>query len=124
MGVDDDKLCPYAWAKPINQLNCDLVYPKELDLAPFTRLSGRASQEDEDCGCSHDDEEWNPNDGFKRKSPYLELYTPEYAATVKEQWVVEKLLTQAGVRLTGVLNWIFAELEEQEGKVQRSYLTL
>lgn len=58
----------------------------------------------------------------RKKSPYLELYTPDYVGLVKEQWIVEKLLTQAGVRLGAVLNWIFADLEEDE--IRRRHLTL
>ncbi|KAF8434607.1 hypothetical protein L210DRAFT_971799 [Boletus edulis BED1] len=54
---------------------------------------------------------------------YAELYTPDYAGImIKGRWVIEKLLTQAGVRLAAVLNWIFAELDE--GEARRAYLRL
>ncbi|KAG8216350.1 phospholipase C/P1 nuclease domain-containing protein [Butyriboletus roseoflavus] len=128
LGVDDDTLCPYAWAKPIHQLNCQVVFPKELDEAPFNRLSSRAfnspasdhshAHSDQGCGCGDVSE-----DAYdvlmsltRKKSPYLELYTSDYAGLIKEQWIVEKLLTQAGIRLAAVLNWIFADLEEDEIK--------
>ena len=127
LGVDDDTLCPYAWAKPIHELNCQVVFPKELDIAPLSRLSApphalHASDE----GCSCGDAEEDAYDALMarkpRKSPYLELYTADYAGLIKEQWIIEKLLTQAGVRLGAVLNWIFAELDEDE--MGRRYVTL
>ena len=31
IGPDTDVVCPYHWAKPIHALNCDIVWPKELD---------------------------------------------------------------------------------------------
>lgn len=106
LGVDDDTLCPYAWAKPIHQLNCDIVFPKELD-EPSKSLFG------------NDDALM----AFRRKKThYFELYTPDYAGLIKERWIVEKLLTQAGVRLAAVLNWIFAEVDDNE--TRRRYISL
>ena len=35
--ADDDIICPYAWAKPINMLNCDFIFPKTLDLPPYNQ---------------------------------------------------------------------------------------
>ena len=134
LGVDDDTLCPYAWAKPIHQLNCQVVFPKELDKAPFNRLSSHSfkprtfdhEHAHSDQGCDCGDASEDAYDAFmsltRKKSPYLELYTPDYVGLVKEQWIVEKLLTQAGVRLGAVLNWIFADLEEDE--IRRRHLTL
>ncbi|KAH0834706.1 phospholipase C/P1 nuclease domain-containing protein [Lanmaoa asiatica] len=134
LGVDDNTLCPYAWAKPIHQLNCQIVFPKELDEAPFDRLSSplfkpHASWREHahgDGGCDCGDESEDAYDALMsrkpRKSPYLELYTPDYAGLIKEQWIVEKLLTQAGIRLAAVLNWIFAEPVEDD--IGEHYLTL
>lgn len=129
LGIDDDTLCPYAWAKPIHQLNCQVVFPKELDEAPFNRLSSyfiEPHHAHSDQGCGSVDASEDAYDAFvsrkPRKSPYLELYTPDYAGFIKEQWIVEKLLMQAGVRLAAVLNWIFAELEDDE--IKSRYLTL
>ena len=50
------------------------------------------------------------------------LYTPEYAGMIKDRGLVEKLLTQGGIRLAAILNWIFAEVGEDE--LKRTYLTL
>lgn len=41
--------------------------------------------------------------------PYLELDTPEYSGKIRDEWVVEKLLAQGGIRLAGVLNYLFAD---------------
>lgn len=35
IGLDTDVICPYHWAKPIHALNCDVVWPKELDEPPY-----------------------------------------------------------------------------------------
>ena len=29
--TDDSFVCPYAWAKPMHQLNCEIIWPLELD---------------------------------------------------------------------------------------------
>lgn len=80
---DSDILCPYAWGAPIHKLNCEIVWPAELD-EPETE--GRAPRRD-----------------------YLELDTPKYAGSIEKKWIVEKLLAQAGVRLAGILNRIFSQ---------------
>ncbi|KAN0085709.1 hypothetical protein V8E55_006843, partial [Tylopilus felleus] len=41
---------------------------------------------------------------------------------IKDRGLVEKLLTQGGIRLAAILNWIFAEVGEDE--LKRTYLTL
>jgi hypothetical protein len=79
---DTATLCPYAWGAPIHKLNCDIVWPAELD---------------------------NPEtEGRAPRKEYLELDTPKYSGQIEKDWVVEKLLTQAGVRLAGILNRIFS----------------
>ena len=80
---DSDILCPYAWGAPVHKLNCETVWPAELD-EPETE--GRAPRRD-----------------------YLELDTPKYAGSIEKKWIVEKLLAQAGVRLAGILNRIFSQ---------------
>jgi len=77
---DSDTLCPYGWASPVYALNCAIVWPAELD---------------------------NPPEFAPRKE-YLELDTPEYSGKIAKDWVVEKLLAQAGWRLAGILNSIFS----------------
>ena len=78
--TDDDTVCPWAWASPIHQLNCDFVWPKKLDEPPYDEPQG----------------------------PLLELDTDDYAGRITQGWVVEKLLAQAGLRLASILNTIFA----------------
>ena len=43
---------------------------------------------------------------------YLQLDTPEYAGVIHDQWIIERLLAQGGIRLAGVLNYLFAPLED------------
>ncbi|KAJ7587048.1 phospholipase C/P1 nuclease domain-containing protein [Mycena floridula] len=89
--TDDEILCPYAWAQPIHALNCEIVWPKALDEPPY----------------SH---------GQLAAGPYLELDTPEYAGVIHDEWIIEKLMAQAGIRLAGTLNWLFADLSDEEKK--------
>lgn len=77
--TDDGSICPWYWASPIHQLTCDWIWPKELDNPPYNRPQG----------------------------PLLELDTDEYGGKITQEWVVEKLLTMAGLRLASILNLIF-----------------
>jgi len=122
--TDDDIVCPYAWAKPINQLNCDFIFPNAIDLPPYNQqLSFDLNSHSPDSvhlssksEADLVDSEGRYRAGFKGGGgPYLELDTPEYAGKIKNEFVVEKLLAQGGIRLAGVLNWLFADLEEQSG---------
>jgi len=78
--TDDGAVCPWHWASPIHQLTCDWVWPKELDKPPYDEPRG----------------------------PLLELDTDKYAGKITREWVVERLLTMAGLRLASILNLIFA----------------
>jgi len=122
--TDDDIVCPYAWAKPINQLNCDFIFPNAIDLPPYNQqfsfdLNSHSPDSVHLSSKSEVDlvdSEGRYRAGFKGGGgPYLELDTPEYAGKIKNEFVVEKLLAQGGIRLAGVLNWLFADLEEQSG---------
>lgn len=96
--TDDEILCPQAWAEPIHQLNCDLVWPKELDEPPYGSSVREDTKSAKGMGA--------------RKGTYLELDTPEYAGRITNEWVVERLLAMGGIRLAGILNEIFAPLVE------------
>ena len=78
--TDDEVICPFAWAKPIQQMNCDFIWPKALD--NFNELD---------------------------RPTYYQLDTPRYMGKIRREWVMEKLLAMAGVRLAHVLNHIFAD---------------
>jgi hypothetical protein len=51
-----------------------------------------------DTFCADDPADW----------PLLELATPEYFGMIREEMAVEKFLLQGGLRLAGILNWLFA----------------
>lgn len=116
--TDDDVVCPYAWAKPINELNCDFIFPKALDKPPYTHapVSSDAEEELIDSSTGHHRYPGGSATTEAAGGPYLELDTPEYAGKIRSELVVEKLLAQAGVRLAGVLNWLFADLEDENAK--------
>lgn len=124
--TDDELLCPHYWAEPIHKLNCDIVWPKALDQPPYndTRLDGASSCDPSIDMCLSPEYDETSSSGAASAStpshgPYLELDTPEYSGVISEQWIVEKLLAQAGIRLAGVLNWLFADLEENGGRFNR-----
>jgi len=83
--IDDEITCPYHWAKPLHALNCDIVWPAALDEPPYNHADGRP------------------------RPVYLELDTPAYSGVIAKDMVIEKLLAQAGIRLAGTLNWLFAD---------------
>jgi hypothetical protein len=105
---DDDVLCPYAWSKDSHRLNCDLpIWPAELDMPPYneTRFTGEDSHaHDEDFGNF-----WSSSRPRRPHPDLLELDTPEYAGKIRSEWVVERLLATAGVRLAGILNGLFMD---------------
>ncbi|KAL0571239.1 hypothetical protein V5O48_010727 [Marasmius crinis-equi] len=120
--TDDDLICPQYWAEPIHELNCELIWPKALDEPPYghSRMSGLFSEEHEHQHSSSPEEELAQFDsdgkfvgevaataGRGGHSPYLEMDTPEYAGAIAERRILERLLAQAGIRLAGILNWLF-----------------
>lgn len=100
--ADDDILCPQHWASHIHKFNCDFVWPGELALPPYN-ITGPPTK----VNHRHD---IPPPFGMK----WLNLRTPEYGLAIKKQLIVEKLLAQAGVRLAGILNYLFADLCQGE----------
>jgi hypothetical protein len=121
--TDDNIICPYAWAKPTNELNCDFIFPKALDQPPYNQqLSVDSDSHSAHFFPAAEVDLVDPNGRFRAGSksggdgPYLELDTPEYAGKIRNELVVEKLLAQGGIRLAGVLNWLFADLEEKDAR--------
>jgi len=107
---DSGTLCPYAWAAPIHQLNCDIVWPADLNLSARDDDADAPADEHHHCGSASVEEEmrewaWAES---SRKGHYPEVDTPEYVGRVEREWVIEKLLAQGGVRLAGILNGLFA----------------
>ncbi|EGN92499.1 hypothetical protein SERLA73DRAFT_190981 [Serpula lacrymans var. lacrymans S7.3] len=101
LGTDDEVLCPYYWAKPIHALNCEIAFPKELDEPPYSHALS-----------IDDTNQFDESASWRKKIQYLELDTPKYAGVIREEWIVEKLLIQGGIRLAAVLNWLFIDSEE------------
>jgi len=77
--TDDSSVCPWHWASPIHQLTCDWVWPIKLDQPPYD------------------------------EGTLLELDDDWYSGKITNEWVVEKLLAMAGLRLAAILNLIFAQ---------------
>ncbi|KAF9070395.1 S1/P1 nuclease [Rhodocollybia butyracea] len=94
--TDDSTVCPHYWAQPIHAMNCEFVWPKALDEPPYSNLDSARP---------------------RPKSPYLELDTPEYSGYIAENRILERLMAQAGIRLAGILNWLFADLGEGAGNL-------
>jgi len=113
--TDDDALCPYHWAQPIQELNCKLVWPKALDEPPYNLGARLLSSDEEDINL----DDGVGADSVDPKRIYLELDTPEYTGVISKTMVLEKLLAQAGIRLAAVINWLFADVEIIEGNIPR-----
>ena len=90
--TDDEAICPYHWATPIHEMNCEWIWPREMDEPPY----GGSSSSVFDLF------------GGRPSRPYLELDTPEYGGKIAREWVVEKLFAMAGIRLAAILNYLFA----------------
>ncbi|KAI0790376.1 S1/P1 nuclease-domain-containing protein [Abortiporus biennis] len=123
---DNEVLCPYAWAKDLHKLNCEFpLWPRELDQGGSHEAFAAIEEEDEDEEHTHDYldaenevlEAWlqqqraeTLNAAQRPPSPHpdlLELDTPEYAGRISEEWLVERLVAMAGIRLAGLLNALF-----------------
>lgn len=112
MRWDDDALCPYSWAKELHKLNCELpIWPCELDQPPYNHTALASPAYDE----VHTEKEFLESYAYGgRPRPHpdlLELDTPKYAGQIRNQWVVERLLAMAGIRLAGLLNGLFLDVE-------------
>ena len=83
---DEAFVCPYFWSRPLNALNCDIVWPKELDF----NLRSVETQS-------------------------VELDTPAYAGVIEHRMLLEKLLVQGGIRLAGLLNYLFVDERGMKG---------
>jgi len=103
---DGPVVCPHHWAQPLHQLNCDIVWPKALDEPPFNVRFDSG----EHFHTENEEEEEDHTD--LAGAALIDLDTPEYAGVIEKQMIVEKLLAQGGIRLAGVLNYLFAH----EGK--------
>lgn len=121
LNTDDETLCPYHWATPIHALNCQIVFPKALDEPPYGHVSFSGI---DDHACNSSDKPLEVHWTSKpRKNPYLELDTPEYAGAIENGWIVEKLMSQGGIRLAAILNWLFADVENSTIS-NRTFITL
>jgi hypothetical protein len=122
-GTDDETVCPYHWASEIHPLNCEIIWPKELD-NPEHLAAARTDSDTDSHDCHHsraesaDDVE--DEDGWllvrpphpPHQDPYIELDTPEYAGVIAKRRIIERLMAQGGIRLAGILNYLFVEPEE------------
>lgn len=100
--ISDDPdlpVCPFHWSAPLHKLNCEIIFPPELDTpAPRTWLARvGAAIASRDLSV------------LMRPPPpdYPELNTPQYAGYIENHKIMEKLLAMAGVRLAATLNDIF-----------------
>lgn len=84
---DGPLVCPYYWSMPLHKLNCDYVWP------PVLNFTGSVSRPP-----------------MPRKYPTLD--TPEYISALDKNLIMERLVAQGGLRLAGILNWLFADRTE------------
>jgi hypothetical protein len=87
---DGPVICPYDWSVPIHKLNCDYVWPAVFG---FNGTDAEVGHEE---------------DGLAECRRYPILDTKAYLAPLDDNLVLEKLVAQGGLRLAGLLNWLFA----------------
>ncbi|KAG8895453.1 hypothetical protein FRB99_000596 [Tulasnella sp. 403] len=107
---DDPSLpaCPMHWSAPLHALNCELLFPPELDTPPPHSASALSRFVDLLLSTVP----------IGQPRPvYLELDTPQYAGKIKDQKILEKLLAMGGVRLAAVLNELFDPSPEGIGRI-------
>ncbi|KAL4078172.1 S1/P1 nuclease [Scleroderma yunnanense] len=108
LGVDDEIICPYHWAKSVHALNCEIVWPAELDQSSPNRFSDVLSERETHACYGESFLGFEDFEALvRRKNDYIELDTAEYSGRIKDEWIIEELLAQAGIRLAAVLNWLF-----------------
>lgn len=129
--ADTDVICPFAWASHIHPLNCEFIWPKQLDEPPYSDSAYSKSWFDpikslwSASGGHYDtvtpEESVAELDtgsqvifkdstlGENLSSKYLELDTPAYSGYIGQHWVVEELLAKGGIRLAGILNYLYAK---------------
>ena len=123
MGVeitpDGPIVCPHFWAQSIHQLNCEIVWPPELDVM-FSETDSRADKlglqdEQEDIFDIPLSEDKFGSDipSLAEDAPLLQLDSPQYSGLIADRMIVESLLAQGGIRLAGILNYIFAQTSSQ-----------
>ncbi|KAF5351249.1 hypothetical protein D9756_008448 [Leucocoprinus leucothites] len=125
--TDTEYICPYHWAKPIHALNCELIWPTEIDEDHGNGLLSRYAASGprrprcarfphphlDGFGGEGDEMEADAADG----EPPYELDNPKYTGPIEERMLLEQFLAQGGVRLAAVLNYIFAN----QASIKRVY---
>lgn len=120
MGVeiipDGPILCPYYWAQPIHQLNCDIVWPVEVDDTRFDTNFAPNDCNMLDDGSDDLNSDLLPFLSQEANGDLIQLDSPEYSGVIAKQMILEKLLAQGGIRLAGILNYIFApKYDDRQG---------
>jgi len=107
---DGPIVCPFYWAQPNHKLNCDIIWPKELDEPPYNvRFEALSDNHMHEHSLAYDLNEDNFDTPTEGLDHLLQLDTPQYAGEIAKQMIIEKLLAQGGLRLAGLLNYIFAD---------------
>jgi len=106
---DTEDLCPYHWAKPLHALNCEIIWPKELDEPPYKHLEDQGKPHHHPLSVQDEMSLLSTLPRVPNKNSYFELDTPEYIGVIHDHFIVEKLLAQGGIRLASILNALFAD---------------
>ncbi|KXN85583.1 Endonuclease 2 [Leucoagaricus sp. SymC.cos] len=114
--TDTKFICPYHWAKPIHALNCELIWPKDLDSDDLASRAVSSGPRRPRCkrfphphlnGFDVENEELEANE-VDGEPPY-ELDNPSYTKPIEERMLLEQFLAQGGIRLAAILNYIFGD---------------
>jgi hypothetical protein len=51
---------------------------------------------------------------LEERARLIQLDSPKYSGVIAQRMIVERLLAQGGIRLAGILNYIFAPKDDQD----------
>ncbi|KAJ3571276.1 hypothetical protein NP233_g3855 [Leucocoprinus birnbaumii] len=118
--TDTEHICPYAWAKPVHTLACEVIWPPEIDEGSHLTYPPRrprcARYPHPHMNSSADEDDVEATGGPDGEPPY-ELDNPKYMKPILDGMLLEKFLAQGGIRLAATLNYIFAD----QASVKRVY---
>ncbi|KAJ7879519.1 S1/P1 nuclease [Mycena olivaceomarginata] len=104
---------------PTGTRSLSLAFPLQAQLV-WNRVMGGTMDTDDDLICPY---HWAqpihalnceivwPKRSTSRRTTTPGFDTPEYSGVISKQWIIEKLLAQAGIRLAGVLNYLSPTLK-------------
>lgn len=88
--TDDDLICPYVLAKPINSLTCEFIFSKALNEHLYRERYHDPDHLGLDMRSKKEKE--LEFESMREEPPSLELRTAEYVGKIENEFIVERLI--------------------------------